>query len=32
MKKIPFLGDEQIKSKPTPELKEFQDMNQLFQQ
>ena len=31
MNKLPFLGDEEIKSKPTPELsKEFQDMNTLF--
>ena len=33
MNKLPFRGDEEIKSKPTPELsKEFEDMNQLFKE
>ena len=33
MNKLQFRGDEEIKSKPTPEFsKEFEDMNQLFKE
>ena len=33
MNKLQFRGDNEIKSKPTPELSnKFEDMNQLFQE
>ena len=33
MKMLPFRGDKEIKSKPTPELsEEFEDINKLFKE